>query len=61
MPEDIPKAVMVLIWLLVGLIGFGYLLWIEMVLYSFVFAVLFYGLPVLIYSKFIKSDEAESS
>jgi len=61
MPEDIPKAVMVLIWLLVGLIGFGYLLWIEMVLYSFVFAVLFYGLPVLIYSKFIKSDETESS
>jgi len=49
MPEDIPKAVMVLIWLLSGTIIFGWLLMDYTVLSSFVFALVFFGAPVAIY------------
>jgi len=49
MPEDIPKAVTILIWLLTGVIVFGWLLMTYPVVYSFVFALLFFGLPVLVY------------
>ena len=55
MPENIPKAVMILIWLLSGTIIFGWLLMDYTVLSSFVFALVFFGLPVWIYTKFIKS------
>ena len=49
MPEDIPKAVKVLVWLLSGVIIFGWLLMTYAVVYSFVFALLFFGVPVLLY------------
>ena len=50
MPEDLPRAVMILIWLLSGTIIFGALLMKSTVLNSVLFAVLFFGLPVLINS-----------
>ena len=49
MPEDIAKTVMILIWLLSGVIIFGWLLMEYPVLYSFIFALVFFGLPVLVY------------
>ena len=49
MPEDIPKAVMILIWLLSGTIIFGWLLMEYTVLSSFLFALLFFGVPVIVY------------
>ena len=59
MPEDIPKAVMILIWLLTGVIIFGWLLMEYPVLYSFVFALIFFGLPVLVYMRVNKAKVAE--
>lgn len=50
MPEDIPKAVMILVWLLVGVIIFGWLLMKYTVLASLVFVLVFFILPVLIYN-----------
>jgi len=49
MPEDIAKTVMILIWLLSGVIIFGWLLLEYPVLYPFIFALVFFGLPVLVY------------
>ena len=49
MPENIPKAVIILIWLLSGVIIFGWLLMEYTVMYSFVFALAFFGFPVLVY------------
>jgi Flp pilus assembly protein TadB len=49
MPEDLPKAVMILLWLLSGTIIFGALLMKSTLLNSFVFLVLFFGVPVLGY------------
>ena len=59
MPEDIPKAVMILVWLLVGVIIFGWLLMKYTVLASLVFVLVFFILPVLIYSwrKKLKGSE----
>ena len=54
MPQDIPKAVMVLLWLLVGVIIFGWLLMSFSVLYSLVFAIIYFSVPVLIYNKSVK-------
>ena len=48
MPEDLPKAVLVLVWLLSGTIIFGALLMMSTVLASVLFAVVFFGLPVLV-------------
>ena len=48
MPEDLPKAVLILVWLLSGTIIFGALLMKSTVLWSLVFAVVFFGLPVLV-------------
>lgn len=48
MPEDLPRAVMILIWLLSGTIIFGALLMKSTVLNSVIFAVVFFGVPVLI-------------
>jgi hypothetical protein len=50
MPEDIPKAVMILIWFLSGIIIFGWLLIEYAAMYSFIFALVFFGFPVLVYS-----------
>jgi hypothetical protein len=55
-PEDIPKAVMILIWLLTGVIIFGWLLMAYPIMVSFVFAVVFFGLPVLVYMQLNKSN-----
>jgi len=60
MPEDIPKAVMILIWLMVGVIIFGALLWEAYVPQAFIFAVVFYGIPVFVYTKFFK-DSGQTS
>jgi len=57
MPEDIPKAVMILIWLLCGVIIFGWLLMEYTVVSSFVFALVFFGLPVLVYKWSKKQGE----
>ena len=50
MPENIPKAVTILIWLLSGVIIFGWLLMEYTAMYSFIFALVFFGFPVLIYT-----------
>ncbi|MGD8939832.1 MAG: hypothetical protein PVJ72_10660 [Gammaproteobacteria bacterium] len=49
MPENLPKAVMILLWLLSGTILFGALLMKSTVLNSFVFLLVFFGVPVLGY------------
>lgn len=47
MPEDLPEAVKILLWLLIGVIVFGYLLMAHTVMISFIFAVIYFGTPVL--------------
>lgn len=59
MPEDLPKAVMILLWLLSGTIIFGALLMKSTLLNSFAFLILFFGLPVLAYY-LIKSKKQKS-
>ena len=54
MPEDIPRAVMILLWLLIGVIIFGWLLMRYATAYSFIFALLFFGIPVLVYKRLSK-------
>ena len=61
MPEDIPKAVMILLWLLTGVIIFGWLLMAYPVLVSMVFALLFFGAPVLIYQKISKAKKPKGT
>ena len=46
MPEDLPKAVIVLLWLLIGTIVFGYLLMEFPYVYSFTFILIFFGIPI---------------
>ena len=55
MPEDIPKAVMILLWLLCGVIIFGWLLMTYPVMVSVVFALVFFGVPVLLYQRMNKT------
>lgn len=57
MPEDLPKAVMALLWLLIGVIIFGYLIMEHTVISGVLFAVLFYGVPMLWYTKRKKEDQ----
>lgn len=47
MPKDLPTAVMILIWLLSGVITFGWLLMDYPTHFSFLFAFFFFGIPVL--------------
>ncbi len=49
MPEDLPKAVMILLWLLIGIIVLGYLVMAHPLYYSLLFAVIYYGGAVLWY------------
>lgn len=49
MPEDLPKAIAILIWLLSGTIAFGALLMQSGAVNAVIFAVVFFGLPVLVY------------
>jgi hypothetical protein len=55
MPENLPKAIIVLIWLLCGVIIFGWLLMEYGVIYPFIFALVFFGLPVLVYTIIAKT------
>ena len=59
MPEDLPKAVLVLIWLLSGTIIFGALLMTSSILVALLFALLFFGVPV-IYTKLKNKPEVSS-
>ncbi len=61
MPEDLPKAVMILLWLLSGTIMFGALLMKTTWLNSGVFLLGFFGLPVLLYWLIKKSKSNASS
>lgn len=56
MPKDVPVAVMILIWLLTGVIIFGWLLMDFPTMYSFLFALVFFAVPVAVY-KLIKKDQ----
>jgi len=47
MPEDLPKAVLILLWLLIGVIVFGYLVMEYPTINAIVFAIIFYGMPIL--------------
>ena len=58
MPENLSKAVIILIWLLSGVIIFGWLLMEYAAMYSFIFALVFFGIPVLVYTIFIKKGAA---
>jgi hypothetical protein len=58
-PEDIPKAVIVLIWLLTGVIIFGWLLMAYPVIVSFVFALVFFGVPVVVYMRVKKAKPSD--
>ncbi len=49
MPEDLPKAVMILLWLLIGTISVGALLMYSSYLSTLLFMLFYYGLPVLVY------------
>jgi hypothetical protein len=48
MPDDLPKAIKILLWLLSGTIIFGVLLMKTTWLGSLAFLVVFFGLPVWI-------------
>lgn len=60
MPEDLPKAVMVLVWLLVGIIIFGYLLMAYATGFSILFATIYFGLPIYIHNDW-KSKQQDKS
>lgn len=59
MPKDLPTAVMILIWLLSGVITFGWLLMEYATMYSFVFALVFFGVPVFLH-KLFKKEKLQS-
>jgi len=46
MPEDLPKAIMILVWLLSGTIIVGALLMKSTILITIIFIVLYFGVPV---------------
>ncbi len=62
MPEDLPRAVIVLLWLLIGAIIFGYLLMAHPYIYSASFLFIFYGVPIAwnIMKKNTKKEEEVS-
>lgn len=57
MPEDLPEAIRVLLWLLIGIIVFGYLVMDQTVISAFIFALFYFGLPVLWRSKKKRDSE----
>ena len=57
MPEDLPRAVIVLIWLLSGTIIFGALLMKSTTLNAMIFAVVFFGLPALVNASMKKKQD----
>ena len=56
MPEDLPKAIVILLWLLIGVIVFGYLVMEHPVSYGIGFAIVFYGIPTIWLLKNKKSE-----
>jgi len=56
MPEDLPKAVMILVWLLIGVIIFGYLLMAYATGFSILFAAIYFGFPIYIYNDLKKRN-----
>jgi len=58
MPENISKTVMMLVWLLSGVIIFGWLLMDYAVMYSFIFALVYFGAPILVYNKINKEGSS---
>lgn len=57
MPDDLPQAIKILLWLLSGTIIFGVLLMKSTVLVSFIFLVIFFALPVWFVSQKKKQKE----
>ena len=57
MPEDLPEAIKILLWLLSGTIIFGWLLMDSTILNSFIFLALYFGLPVLFVSLKKKKED----
>lgn len=47
MPEDLPEAIKTLLWLLIGVIVFGYLIMDHTIIIGFTFALVYFGLPIL--------------
>lgn len=47
MPENLPRAVAILLWLLIGVIVFGYLLMAHDTLAAILFAVVYYAVPAI--------------
>ena len=60
MPEDLPKAVMVLLWLLIGVIVFGYLLIAYATGFSILFATIFFGLPIYLHYDRLRKEQDQS-
>ncbi len=60
MPEDLPKAVLVLLWLLIGTIVFGYLLMAHPTGFSILFATVYFGLPIYIHYDRLKNENKKS-
>lgn len=61
MPEDLPKAVLVLLWLLSGTIIFGALLMNTSWINSGLFLLVFFGIPVLLYWLVYKSRQRKKA
>lgn len=49
MPDNLPKAVIILLWLLIGVIVIGFLLMHSSLVNTFLFAVIFYSPALVIY------------
>lgn len=60
MPQDLPKAVMILIWLLSGTIIVGALLMKVGVVSVLLFILLYFALPVAVYH-YLKKQHANES
>ena len=59
MPENLPKAVLILLWLLIGTIIVGALTMKSSMLNVVIFILLFYGVPVAIYMLFKKKNTSK--
>ena len=59
MPENVPKAVMILIWLLSGTIIFGAILMKSTVTNSVLFLLVFFAIPVFVYQKLVNKKSQQ--
>lgn len=60
MPEDLPKAVMILVWLLSGTIIFGAILMKSTVINSVIFLMVFFAIPTVIYQKVANKNKDQN-